>query len=160
MTHMRARRRRGHAQEDHALPEVIDLLALTVSSGCTVHSALRLIAPRVPGRIGSAVRRAVARVDAGERLTDALGALPAQLGSSVAPLVDVLTNALREGGAIGDALERLAADHRRARRALAHERARRLPVLLLFPLVLCILPAFVLLTVLPLLAGALGSVSS
>ena len=33
--------------------------------------------------------------------------------------------------------------------------ARRLPVLLLFPLVLCVLPAFVLLTVVPLLASSL-----
>ena len=38
--------------------------------------------------------------------------------------------------------------------ARAEEAARRVPVKLLFPLVLCVLPAFALLTVAPLLAGA------
>ncbi|MDP9387533.1 MAG: hypothetical protein M3Q48_06280, partial [Actinomycetota bacterium] len=53
------------------------------------------------------------------------------------------------------ALERLAAEVRRQRLRQAEEAARRVPVLLLFPLVLCVLPAFALLTVAPLIAGAL-----
>ena len=40
------------------------------------------------------------------------------------------------------------------RRRRAEEAARRLPVQLLFPLVLCVLPAFVLLAVVPLLLAA------
>jgi tight adherence protein C len=51
----------------------------------------------------------------------------------------------------------LATDVRADRRRRAEEAARRVPVKLLFPLVLCVLPAFALLTVAPLLAGALGS---
>jgi pilus assembly protein TadC len=157
---LRRRRRAPTDDIEAALPAVVDLLALAVSSGCTGPAAVRLVAPRTTGATGVAMRLVVARCDAGERLIDALDALPARLGDAMLPLVDVLATALRDGGAIGDALQRLAADGRRARRARAHERARRLPVLLLFPLVCCILPAFVLLTVLPLLAGALGSVTA
>ena len=45
------------------------------------------------------------------------------------------------------------------RRREAEERARRLPVQLLFPLVVCVLPAFGLLAVVPLLAGSLPALS-
>ena len=44
-------------------------------------------------------------------------------------------------------------------RRAAEIRARKLPVLLLFPLVLCTLPAFGLLTVAPLVAGTFDSLS-
>jgi tight adherence protein C len=63
----------------------------------------------------------------------------------------------RYGAPLADALVTLAADARADRRRRAEEAARRVPVQLLFPLVLCVLPAFVLLTLAPLLAGALGS---
>jgi tight adherence protein C len=51
----------------------------------------------------------------------------------------------------------LAAEVRAERRRRAEAAARRVPVKLLFPLVLCVLPAFGLLTVVPLLAGAATS---
>jgi pilus assembly protein TadC len=54
-------------------------------------------------------------------------------------------------------LERLAADARQMRRRRFDERARRLPVRLAVPLVLCTLPSFALLTVVPLLLAALTS---
>ena len=63
----------------------------------------------------------------------------------------------RYGAPLGAGLERLADEVRRDRRRRAEEAARRIPVKLLFPLVGCVLPAFALLTVAPLVAGALGS---
>ena len=63
------------------------------------------------------------------------------------------------GTPIADAVRDLAADHRRERRRAAETRARRAPVRMLFPLVLLILPAFLLLTVVPLLIATLGSLS-
>ena len=54
-------------------------------------------------------------------------------------------------------LERAGLELRLARRRRAEEAARRLPVRLLAPLLTCVLPAFVLLTVVPLLVAALRS---
>ena len=71
------------------------------------------------------------------------------------PLVDVLLASERYGVPLGDGLDRVAREARLERRRRAEERARRVPVLLLFPLVLCVLPAFGLLTVVPLLVGSL-----
>ncbi|MFP3901955.1 MAG: hypothetical protein ACLFXM_13965, partial [Acidimicrobiia bacterium] len=80
-------------------------------------------------------------------------------GPALRPLVDALAQHDRYGGALRPALERVGIEARLRRRRAADEAARRLPVTLLFPLVLTTLPAFALLTVVPLLAGSLGSMS-
>jgi pilus assembly protein TadC len=56
-------------------------------------------------------------------------------------------------------LDRVSVDCRLRRRRAAEEAARRLPVTLLFPLVLTTLPAFALLTIVPLLVGSFSSLS-
>ena len=66
-----------------------------------------------------------------------------------------LHNAERYGAPLEPRLDRLVDEVRAARRRRSEEAARRVPVKLLFPLVGCILPAFGLLTVAPLIAGAL-----
>jgi tight adherence protein C len=55
----------------------------------------------------------------------------------------------RLGSPVANQLRRLARDVRDERRLRDEERARRAPVAMLFPLVLCILPAFVLAAVVP-----------
>ena len=137
------------------LPEAVDLLALAVGAGLTVPLALDAVARRSSGPVGVALTSALATVAAGRRLADALTDLPGQLDEQVRPLVVALVSSVRDGSPLVDGLDRLAAELRDDRRRRAEELARRVPVKLLFPLVTCILPAFVLLTVAPLLAGAL-----
>jgi hypothetical protein len=62
--------------------------------------------------------------------------------------------AAAEGAELAVALDRLASDARDLRRRRAEHAARRVPVRLLAPLVLCALPAFVLHALVPLVAGA------
>src|SRR5262249_23512266 len=99
----------------------------------------------------------VRRVERGIGVADALDDLPLATGEHAHPLVSVLVTSERYGTALLPALDRLAGEARLEQRRRAEEAARRVPVKLLFPLVLCILPAFGALTVAPLLAGALGS---
>ncbi|MER3521636.1 MAG: hypothetical protein C4317_05385 [Acidimicrobiia bacterium] len=58
----------------------------------------------------------------------------------------------RLGHPLGPALMRLARDLREREIRAAQASARKAPIKVLFPLVFCILPAFVLLTVVPVLA--------
>jgi tight adherence protein C len=62
------------------------------------------------------------------------------------------------GTPLAESLRRRADEVREARRAHAAERARKAPVKMLFPLVFMILPAFLLLTVVPVLLSTLRSV--
>ena len=71
-------------------------------------------------------------------------------------VLDVLRRAEHDGGSLQLQFEFLIRDLRRHRANALDEAAQRLTVSLLFPLVLCILPAFVLLAIAPLLVEALS----
>ena len=137
--------------------DVIDLFVLAIGAGLNLRLALTAVARRAPPAWAAALGAVVDQVDRGLRVGDALDALPAALGEPARPLVRVLAGAERYGTPLLPALDRLALDARLDRRRRAEEAARRVPVKLLFPLVLCVLPAFGLLTVAPLLAGALDA---
>lgn len=153
----RRREQRADALVVAAMPETIDLFVLAAGAGHPVPRALQMVSARAGGRIGDELRGAAQRVRHGERTADALDAVAATLGEPVRPLVGVLCTSERYGTPLVPALERLAAEARLGRRRRAEESARRVPVKLLFPLVLCTLPAFALLTVVPLLVGAFDS---
>jgi pilus assembly protein TadC len=88
-------------------------------------------------------------------LADALPSVVGEVGESGRALVGALVSSERDGVSLAPLLERVRVEALRVRRHELEVAARRLPVLLLFPLVLCVLPAFVLLTVVPLLASSL-----
>jgi pilus assembly protein TadC len=151
----RRRRRAGHDQSD--LPETIDLLVLAIAQGLLPAAAIREIAPCTTGIVHDALEATVVRLDAGARFADAVTSLPALLGHRVDALADGFAAADRDGLPLAPVLERLAGEARQMRRRQIDERARRLPVQLSVPLVLCTLPSFALLTVVPLLLAALTS---
>jgi tight adherence protein C len=151
-------RRRHATSTTHALPELIDLLGVAVAAGCNVHLAVAAVGRRVaPGPFVDAFAAVQAEVAAGGRLGDALERLRDLLGEPVRPLVAALLDTERYGAPLGAALERLALDARVTRQRAAEEAARRVPVKMLFPLVTCVLPAFGLLTVAPMIASGLRS---
>lgn len=153
----RSRHLRTRAALVRDLPEVTDLFALAVGAGLTVPLAVEAVARRAPGRFAAELRQVIADTALGRRLSDALEEVPARLGDESRPLVAALVASDRYGAPLLDGLERLGVELRNDRRRRAEEAARRVPVKLLFPLVFCTLPAFALLTVAPLLAGALGA---
>jgi tight adherence protein C len=139
------------------LADVIDLFALAIASGLNLRLAVVAVASRAPPSWVVPLGAVVSRIERGIGVADALDQVPDMTGEHAHPLVSALVSSERYGTALLPALDRLAGEARLDRRRRAEETARRLPVKLLFPLVLCILPAFGALTVAPLLAGALGS---
>lgn len=151
----RRRRRRSHGDLLRHLPEVADLFVLAVGAGLTVPLAVAAVARRAPGPLSPALAQAVEEAGRGRRLADALDDIPTRIGEATRPLTGALVSSDRYGAPLLDGLIRLSGELRADRRRRAEEAARRVPVKLLFPLVFCTLPAFALLTVAPLLAGAL-----
>jgi pilus assembly protein TadC len=150
------RRERGVAVTIAAVADLTDELVVAVAAGLTAPLALAALAQVERGRLGELLGEVERRRRAGARFTAALAPL-VELGEVTAPLTRALLDHDRDCTPLLPALERAATELRRVRRHRAEAAARRVPVLLLFPLVLCVLPAFVLLAVVPLLAGATAS---
>lgn len=155
-------RRQGHrarrVQERavaSALPDAVDLLALCARAGMALPIAHGTVAARLPPPVGPALVVADREAAAGRSRADALADALTPLGARAASLAHVLAEHLRYGVPLVPALDRLGSELRAARRRQAEEDARRVPVRLLGPLVACVLPAFALLTVVPLLAASL-----
>jgi tight adherence protein C len=154
------RRREARRHTDAVLdelPQVVDLLSLAAGSGLTALLAVGVAAERCEGPVGTALARARRTVELGGPPEPAFGAVISELGEPVRPLVSALLASIRDGSPLEGALERAGHEARAVRRRRAEAVARKVPVRLLFPLVLCTLPAFALLTVVPLLMAALGS---
>jgi tight adherence protein C len=137
------------------LPEAIELLVLLLQSGSTPTAALRELTDIVHPVLRPAYAGVIHRLDRGQRLADALIELPRHLGVGARPLMDTIATADRYGLELAPVLDSLAAEARAARRRLADAEARTLPVKLSFPLVTCILPAFMTTSIVPALAGSL-----
>lgn len=141
------------------LPEVVDLLVLALGAGLNVPLAVHAVGRRGTGPLAAEMAVAAEATTKGQRLAEALDDVSARCGEQVRPLMSLLASGERYGVPLGESLDRLAVDVRAARRRREEERARRLPVKMLFPLVVCILPAFALLTLGPMLLTSLRDLS-
>ncbi len=138
-------------------PSAVELVVLAVRAGHLPFAAVQASAPLVAPCLRPAFAEVVAQVHSGTRFADALGALPQLLGPPAQPLASALAGAERYGLPLAPVLDRLAADAHADRRRQLEALSRQLPVRLSLPLVLCTLPAFVLMAVVPLLLAALAS---
>jgi pilus assembly protein TadC len=154
-----SRRRREH-RLDHAFPDLLDLFVVTVQAGLLPLPALADLRSFTDPVLADGLDEVIARVDRGERFVDALDRLVDAWGPRALTFVATVGATERNGLPLAPALERLADEARQHRRHGAEAAARELPVRLSFPLVLCTLPAFVLVAIVPLLVGALSSLRS
>jgi hypothetical protein len=143
----RSRRRGGEPSAE--LVAVADLLHVAVSAGHSLHGAVAAVGATADGPAGVALARVDAAFARGRPMADALEELTRAIGPEARPLVTALSSSLRSGAPLAPGLQRLADAQRRRQRRRAEERIRRLPVLLLAPLVGLVLPAFVVLTIVP-----------
>jgi len=150
-------RRRRQAAIDASLPDAIEMLILVVRAGLTPHQAVSMLTELAPAPVRPAFVEVDRRRSRGASLADALGALPDVLGPAAGIVADTLAMAERYGTPITDALEQLSLDVRERRARQSEADARKLPIRMSFPLVVCTLPAFVLIAIVPAVLGALAS---
>lgn len=152
-------RRRAHTTRriTHDFPDALDLLVLSIRAGYLPAQAIVEVIAFLPPPLRPSFTAVGDAMRQGDRFADALGQLRTQLGPIAQPLVDSLSAADRYGLPLAPVLERLSLEARQQRRRDTDATARELPVRLAMPLVLCTLPSFVLLAIVPLLLGALSS---
>ena len=149
---VRAARRRAVAD----LPLCADLLAAALRGGAPVDRAAQAVADALDGPLGERLARTARSLRLGAEPAEAWAHL-----SDVAGAERVVAAAIRSsasGGALAGALFRLADDLRADRSVAAEAAARRAGVLIVLPLGLCFLPAFVLAGLVPVVVAVLGDV--
>ena len=127
---------------DYDMPELIDLLVVTVEGGLGLNASLQLASERIKGPLGEELRIAIQEQRMGLSQLQALENFQTRVPTpAVRSFVRAMVQGERLGVSIGQILRSLALEMRKRRRAAAEERAQKAPIKILFPLVFMIFPA-------------------
>jgi tight adherence protein C len=154
----RTSRRASRQAIDAAMPDAIELLVICLHAGLTPTQAVGELARLAPLPVRPGFLAIEQRLHRGAGFADALTELTGHCGRSALALVAALGTAVRDGLPLAPVLDRLTDEANAGRRRAGEAAARRLPVRLSFPLVVCTLPSFVLLAIAPAVLGALSTV--
>ena len=142
MTVIRRRARARLAQIDYELPELVDLMVLTVESGMGFAGSMQIAGERFSGPLGDELRLALQEQAMGLPTDQALVNMVERAPTEA---VRSFARSIRQGEAlgvsIGQIMRNLANEMRERRRAMAEERAQKAPIKILFPLVALIFPS-------------------
>lgn len=148
------RRRKERLATD--LPVAVDLMAACLRSGTTPTAAAEAVARGIGGPVGAALDEVVALLRLGGDPVESWTSLARD--PVLAPLGRAVGRAMSSGAPVVTALEHVALDAREQRRSTAEEAARKVGVKAAAPLGICFLPAFVLLGVVPVVAGIASNI--
>jgi tight adherence protein C len=138
--------------------DLVELLVATTEAGLSPLVAFRRSAEVLKGPLGEELREAMRQIDLGVPWRVGMTRMAGRCDvPSLRRLVAALGRSQRLGTTLGSTLRTVAADLRAERRVHAEEVARRAPIKMLFPLVFLILPAFLLLTVGPVVLATMRS---
>jgi tight adherence protein C len=137
---LRVRRRRDEVQA--ALPDALDLLAVSVEAGLGFDAAISKLIEHMDGPLIDEFSLALTEMRVGEARPDALKKLAARVDSpELSAFVRAIIQADQLGISLGKILRVQAIDTRLKRQAAAEERAMKAPIKMLFPTVVFIFPA-------------------
>ncbi|MEN3291497.1 MAG: tight adherence protein [Burkholderiales bacterium] len=131
-----------------SFPDALDLMTICIEAGLSTDAAIARVAEEMSATspvVGEELQLVTLEIRAGHSKAQALRNLAARTGvGDVDTLATMLIQAEQFGTSIGDSL-RVHSDHLRTRRRqMAEERAAKVALKLLMPLIFCIFPALIL----------------
>jgi tight adherence protein C len=135
---------------DHALPDLVDLLVVTVEAGLGFSGSLRVAADQFAGPLSDELRLTLQEQAMGLTMDAALLRL---LERAQTPSMRSFVRSVIQGESLGVStgtiMRNIAVEMRKRRRRAAEERAQKAPIKLLFPLVFLIFPTMFIVLLLP-----------
>jgi len=133
-----------------SLPDTFDLITVSVEAGLGLDAAMRQVAEKVHGPLADEIAQMLREVGMGRARREALEDLAERTDvQEVGTFVNAIVQAEQLGTSVGRVLRSQAVMLRIRRRQKAEATARRAPIKMVFPLVLCIMPSFFIVTVGP-----------
>ena len=125
-----------------ALPDALDMLTVCVEAGLGFDAALAQVARNTTGPLAAEFSRVLQEIQIGKSRSQALRAMTDR---TTVPELRSFVSALVQAGELGitiaDVLREQAKEMRLRRRQRAEEKAQKVPVKILFPLVFCLFPS-------------------
>ena len=147
--------RRRHRRLVAALPDALDLLAVSATSGRSPAAGFAEIARTGTGPLAAELLMTVAELSCGQPLAAALRSLRARVpGSEIATLCAAIERSRRFGSPLADQLRRQATALRRDQRRAVEERAARAAPKIQLVVALVLVPSVLLMIVAGLIANA------
>ncbi|MBD0328512.1 MAG: type II secretion system F family protein [Thermoleophilia bacterium] len=139
---IRNRARKRLERIDDELPELIDLLVVTVEAGLGFNGSLQVAAERLSGPLGEELRVTLQEQRMGLTTSEAMRNLLDRCETpGMRGFVRSVVQGETLGISIGQIMRDLAIEMRKRRRQKAEERAQKAPIKILFPLIFLIFPA-------------------
>lgn len=138
---------------DKALPDILDMFVISMDAGLSLNAALHRVAEETRGvfhEFYEELQITAAELRTGINWDEAFDNLAQRTGvQSIRSMVGLMIQSSKLGGSVGDALRHHGEFTRTQRLLRAEEKAAKLPVKMVIPMIFCIFPAIIIVVVGP-----------
>jgi len=135
---------------DRQMPDMIDLLVVTIEAGLGILASMRVASERLQEPLGQELRLTLQEQRMGLSVFEAITSLGQRADTpNVRMFVRALIQGEKLGVSIASTMRNLASEMRKRRKAVVEEKAQKMPIKLLFPLVFLIFPAIMIVLLVP-----------
>ena len=154
------KRRKRMEQIDKQMPDMIDLLVVTIEAGLGILASMRVASESMSDPLGQELRLTLQEQRMGLSVGQAIESLGRRADSTnVRIFVRAITQGERLGVSIGTTMRNLSVEMRKRRRAMAEERAQKMPIKMLFPLIFFIFPALFIVILTPMIISIVDALA-
>lgn len=143
---------------DKQLPDMIDLLVVTIEAGLGILASMRVASESMSDPLGQELRLTLQEQRMGLSVGQAIESLGRRADcQNMRIFVRSITQGERLGVSIGTTMRNLSLEMRKRRRAMAEERAQKMPIKMLFPLIFFIFPALFIVILTPMIINIIDA---
>jgi tight adherence protein C len=154
------KKRQRFEKIDKQLPDMIDLLVVTIEAGLGILASMRVASDSMSDPLGQELRLTLQEQRMGLSVGQAIESLGRRADApNMRIFVRAITQGERLGVSIGTTMRNLSVEMRKRRRALAEERAQKMPIKMLFPLIFFIFPALFIVILTPMIINIIDALA-
>ena len=145
---------------DKQMPDMIDLLVVTIEAGLGILASMRVGSETMSDPLGQELRLTLQEQRMGLSVGQAIESLGRRADApNMRTFVRAITQGERLGVSIGTTMRNLSVEMRKRRRAMAEERAQKMPIKMLFPLIFFIFPALFIVILTPMIISIVDALA-